>query len=225
MSNEFVYPTGRTAAQVYEELHRAGDYATTEHGLNTEHLYADCQSLLDVGCGRSPFGIRMVRERGLRAAVCDIAEAAWAWQVDAAAAAVPVALSINDQSVPWAAHYTEPASVDLAAGLPWPASSFDAVTCFDVLEHLPPERVGFAIRELCRVAKNRVVITVGTEPSRRKGPGGEELHLMIQSEEWWNRTLQAFSPPRSHVRTERIEARIRRGQPAVSTVFIVELQP
>jgi SAM-dependent methyltransferase len=46
--------------------------------------------------------------------------------------------------------------------LPWPDNTFDMVTCIEVLEHLPiPET---ALRELVRVSKRYVVITV---PDRR----------------------------------------------------------
>lgn len=217
MSESYVYPTGRTAEQVYEELHATTDYATTEHGMNTEYLYADCKSLLDAGCGRSPFAVRIAKELALDVWALDISLNAMNWQAAHAA-----------KQHGWLI----PVRGDLTQGLWCKVGQFDVVTCFDVLEHLPPERVGFAIRELCRVARKRVVITVGTEPSKRKGPGGEELHLTVNPHGWWQYQLSANVWPsfdndanRIVVRTEQIKARIRRGQPAVSIVFIVELQP
>ena len=43
-------------------------------------------------------------------------------------------------------------------GLPFPDGSFDWVVSIDMLEHVPPALRGSAIRELCRVARRRVVL-------------------------------------------------------------------
>jgi ubiquinone/menaquinone biosynthesis C-methylase UbiE len=51
--------------------------------------------------------------------------------------------------------------------LPWADDEFDVLTCFEVLEHLEhPEQ---AVRELSRVARRHVVITVPYEPFFRMG--------------------------------------------------------
>jgi SAM-dependent methyltransferase len=49
--------------------------------------------------------------------------------------------------------------------LPWQADSFDLITCLDVLEHTPEDRV--ALRELLRVTKPRgwVLLTVPAYPA------------------------------------------------------------
>lgn len=44
--------------------------------------------------------------------------------------------------------------------IPLDDSSFDVVMCCQVLEHLPFEKVNGAVRELCRVAGRRVVVSV-----------------------------------------------------------------
>jgi 2-polyprenyl-3-methyl-5-hydroxy-6-metoxy-1,4-benzoquinol methylase len=46
--------------------------------------------------------------------------------------------------------------------LPYDDSSFDVVGCFEVLEHLPDPRL--ALKELTRVARNAVIISVPHEP-------------------------------------------------------------
>lgn len=43
--------------------------------------------------------------------------------------------------------------------LPFSAKAFDVVTCFDVLEHLTYGDQVYALQELCRVARDRVIVT------------------------------------------------------------------
>ena len=64
----------------------------------------------------------------------------------------------------------------LAHDLPFPDSSFDTVTMFDVMEHLLPEDTGPVCRELARVAKHRVLLTVHNGPSKFGGDG-KDLHI------------------------------------------------
>jgi SAM-dependent methyltransferase len=54
-----------------------------------------------------------------------------------------------------------------ALALPFAAKSFDAVLCLEVLEHL--EHPGLALRELARVARRRVILSVPWEPWFRAG--------------------------------------------------------
>lgn len=43
---------------------------------------------------------------------------------------------------------------------PFKSGCFDVVACYEVLEHLPYKVFPNALKELCRIAKNRVVISV-----------------------------------------------------------------
>lgn len=62
----------------------------------------------------------------------------------------------------------------LAHDLPFPDNAFDIVTMFDVMEHLPAADTGPACRELARVARRRVLLTVHNGPHRFKGM---DLHI------------------------------------------------
>lgn len=68
-----------------------------------------------------------------------------------------------------------------------PFDGFDYVSCYDVLEHLPPVDVGAALDELFRVAEQALFITTN---DNRSPLGGVELHLMRKPREWWE---QEFS--------------------------------
>ena len=64
----------------------------------------------------------------------------------------------------------------LAHDLPFKDSSFDTVTMFDVMEHLLPADTGPVCRELARVARRRVLLTVHNGSSKFGGDG-KELHI------------------------------------------------
>ena len=80
--------------------------------------------------------------------------------------------------------------------LPFAARSFDAVTCLEVLEHL--DQPAAAVRELARVARRAVVVSVPFEPFFRIGNvlRGKHLgHLGNHPEHvqhWNRRTFRAF---------------------------------
>lgn len=75
----------------------------------------------------------------------------------------------------------------LAWRIPFPDESFHTVGCFDVLEHLLPLDDAACVMDLCRVARSRVVLTIGLYSSR--WGGGPELHVNQRSVEEWTRCL------------------------------------
>lgn len=72
--------------------------------------------------------------------------------------------------------------------LPYPDKHFETVTCFEVIEHLLPADVMPALRELRRVAKDRIIISAATCSDMR---GGVELHPSYRREWEWEETFKA----------------------------------
>lgn len=68
--------------------------------------------------------------------------------------------------------------------LPFADKSFDVATMFDVIEHLIPGDDERACRELCRVARQHVVLTANNRPS--KNAIGAELHINRRPYEEWD---------------------------------------
>lgn len=79
----------------------------------------------------------------------------------------------------------------LAHDLPFGNAAFDTVTMFDVMEHLLPSDTGDVCRELRRVARQRVLLTVHNGPSR-SNVDGRDLHINRRpSYEDWHTELAA----------------------------------
>ena len=80
--------------------------------------------------------------------------------------------------------------------LPFAARSFDAVTCLEVLEHLDDPAA--AVREMARVARRAVVVSVPFEPFFRIGNVLRGKHLgrlgnhPEHVQHWNRRTFRAF---------------------------------
>ena len=70
--------------------------------------------------------------------------------------------------------------------IPALANEWPAVTCFDVLEHLPPEDTTLALRELWRVASHVVLVSISNCRSVHRGV---DLHPNIRSYDEWEQLL------------------------------------
>lgn len=83
----------------------------------------------------------------------------------------------------------------LAHALPFPDDSFDTVTMFDVMEHLLPEDTEAVCRELLRVARSNILLTVHNGPSSWRNSGGD-LHINRREsyEAWHEEMKQRFRP-------------------------------
>ena len=75
-----------------------------------------------------------------------------------------------------------------AHNLPFDKKSFDLITSWDCMEHIPEEEVPMVIEEFSRVA-NRVYLKITTAPSATK-IDGEELHVCVKDPDWWNKQIE-----------------------------------
>jgi hypothetical protein len=81
----------------------------------------------------------------------------------------------------------------LAHAIPAADKSYDVVTTFDVIEHLLPEDTDIICKELERVARKYILLTVCNDHS--KFIGFDELHINRKAsyEEWFSYFKTAFS--------------------------------
>lgn len=112
-------------------------------------------SLLDVGAGRGEL-IAMAREAGFTPVM-----------------GTEAARSLASESVLHA----------YAHQLPFDDRSFDHVFCCDVLEHVLPEDVPAAVRELWRVTGRTLTVSASTRPSLW---AGRDLHISARPIEDWS---------------------------------------
>lgn len=113
-----------------------------------DKLPADVRTLLDVGCGNGLFLKHLSELKGRKFdRLCG---------TDRSAAAL---VRVQSEKVE--------ASID---SLPFADQEFDAVTCMEALEHLPHETYHGALREMSRVARQHILISV---------PHNETLQLAL----------------------------------------------
>jgi len=141
------------------------DYRTSTGRLEAAvsellRFYASPRTLLDAGCGRGEF-IRAAQSLGWSARGFDID---------------PLVLRSNLQ-----AERQELPNTGYRDG------QYSVVSCLDVLEHLPKEQVGPALRELARIASIRVILSVSCREARMPGA----VHLTIEPLRWWTTEIQA----------------------------------
>jgi hypothetical protein len=106
---------------------------------------------LEVGCALG-FVVEALRELGVDA-----------WGTDISADALSLASA-----------HVRPCLVqgDLSRGLPFEDGRFELISAFEILEHLPPERVPEALAELARVCRGHVLATIPSFGPNPCGPPG-----------------------------------------------------
>ena len=142
-------PFDRMGLSGYERYDR--DTSNADVAAYLVWRFFDVHRTLDVGCATG-FVVEALRELGLEAEGVDVSQ----YAVDHAADGAQGHLQFGD----------------LLARLPFGRHRFELVTALEVLEHLPPDAVPKALRELRRVAGGYVVATIPSVGPNANGPGG-----------------------------------------------------
>lgn len=100
--------------------------------------------------------------------------------------------------------------------------SADLVVSTHVLEHVEPELLQATLLELGRIARKVLYIAVPHRPSKRVLPDGRNVHLTVESADWWHEMLGEFfdSEPRRLP-----PAMLVSGVPRDETRYVVEVKP
>lgn len=142
-------PFDRMGLSGYERYDRATSNADVAAYLVWR--FFDVRRTLDVGCAIG-YVVEALRELGVDADGTDVSQ----YAVDHATAGAT-------GHVFWG---------DLLHKLPVKDGGYQLVTALETLEHLPPDSVPVALRELCRVTNGYLVATIPSFGPNEHGPGG-----------------------------------------------------
>jgi glycosyltransferase involved in cell wall biosynthesis/predicted TPR repeat methyltransferase len=127
-------------------------------------------SCLEIGCAAGDF-VREMRGRGVRCYGVDISRYS-------TARAAP---ELRGQSL----------AVAGSSALPFPDASFDLVVAIELLEHLLPGQVERTLRELWRVARHWVFVTVQNTTAAAPAHFFADLtHTTMKSLDWWRESFR-----------------------------------
>ena len=68
----------------------------------------------------------------------------------------------------------------------------DVVCCFDVLEHVEPDKLQFVLGDLRRCVKQVGFFVIHTGPAKKSYADGRNTHLIQKPEAWWRAKLEQF---------------------------------
>lgn len=68
----------------------------------------------------------------------------------------------------------------------------DIVVCTDVLEHIEPDRLQFALNDLARCVRKVGYFVIHTGPAAKTLADGRNTHLLQHGEPWWRKKLERF---------------------------------
>ena len=143
--------------EVYESLYRTGYHRDTRltHARGVLSRIAHSTSVLDVGCSHG-YAVQALWSRGIRANGVDIS---------------PTAVRLAFDTRGTGNCGDDPCSqVGRATSLPFADKTLDTLLSTDVLEHLAPEEVDRAAREMARVTRRDMWLKIATREERDRAP-------------------------------------------------------
>lgn len=81
----------------------------------------------------------------------------------------------------------EKINLEAAQSIPYPDDTFDVVTCFDVLEHIPAREVPKTLKEMLRVSKQWVILRMVTQEVEGDL---DSSHETIRDKDWWTEKIE-----------------------------------
>ena len=72
-----------------------------------------------------------------------------------------------------------------------PPAPADIVAVLDVMEHIEPDRLDAVIKDLVRVTRKILFVTIATQPSKRWMRDGRNTHLIVEDGAWWRAKFEA----------------------------------
>ena len=61
----------------------------------------------------------------------------------------------------------------------------DATVCFDVLEHIEPNKIDNVLQHIYDKTNKWAYVVICCVPARKTFPDGQNLHLLIREPNWW----------------------------------------
>jgi hypothetical protein len=71
-----------------------------------------------------------------------------------------------------------------------PPEPHDVVVCTDVLEHVEPECLDDVLKDLLRLTREHLFVSIAMKPSSAILADGRNAHLIIENKEWWKAKLE-----------------------------------
>jgi ubiquinone/menaquinone biosynthesis C-methylase UbiE len=154
-----VYPGSKL---LYGSLYHAEEVVPYINALKFE-------TVLDLGCGRGQFA-KVLAECGKKVTAVDISSELVA----------QLKKDVVGQTVEFICAPMHQLPVQ---------GPYDLVTAFDVLEHVPESQIVLALKEVYRVAKNNVILSIAWHPCG-KPEFNMDLHVTLWPEKRWVKALR-----------------------------------
>jgi SAM-dependent methyltransferase len=161
----------RREREKYERMWAISQYRENDQAVGQAARFCEWvpipkgSTIVDLGCGHG-YASRFFFERGMRVIAVDIADSS---------------IEAGNRAL-----------VEFICGTMWdlPRSIItDYGFCVDVMEHIPPARVGATLSAIKRSVRREVFFDISL---RKDGYGkliGETLHLTVRPVEWWQEQL------------------------------------
>lgn len=76
-----------------------------------------------------------------------------------------------------------------------PVGKFDAVLCYDTLEHIPEGSIDYVLQDIFSYTDGIILLRIDKGPAYALLPNGDNCHLTIQPAAWWEEKIKAHLKP------------------------------